>query len=477
MSQYPSGIAAVGGYIPDLRISNEELADGWGQFKGRGISEKSVPDADEDALTMGYEAAQRALKAGDVSGADIQQLIFASTNPPVAEEDLTAKLTAMLSLPSNISSVVLTASTVVGVQALERALSSNKRSLVIASDCPQGEPEDVLEHAAGAGAAAFVSEPDAPLSLTAAGTSSSPYPGTRFRQKGADTLQSLNITTYERTAFTEILSEAVSQIEYEPSSVDVAAVQASDGAMPYRAAGVLGVDNTTIAAGTTVDNVGDTGAAGPLIGLANAITDGAQNILTVGYGSGSRAIVLHLEKAPGKMPSLVDFDSTTQLTFAEYIRRRGDITMGAPDGGGGYISLPTWKRSLAQRYRLEAGRCTECDSLNFPPSGACSSCRELGAYEIVELSRTGVVEAYSIISQGGAPPEFAELQAMYGGSYATGIISFDAPGKGSASVPLFVIGTETDDISVGDTVQATIRKIYTQEGVTRYGVKVLHSAN
>jgi len=474
MSEYPSGIAAVGTYTPDLRISKEELEAGWGQFKGRGISEKAVPDADEDAVTMGYEAGSRALDAGDFTGNEIDELFFASTTPPVAEEDLTATLAAMLAIPSGAQSSLFTASTATGVQALERALASEKRSLIIASDCPKGEPEDALEHAAGAGAAAFVVEPDGPLTVTSVGRSSSPYPGTRFRQTGSDTVQSLSINTYERTAFTEVLAEAIDQIDYDPSTVDAAVVQAADGAMPYRAAGVLGVENVTINAGTTVGEIGDTGAAGPLLGLAKALDGGSSTILAAGYGSGARAIVLHLENGTGDIPSVIDFNATTQLSFAEYIRRRGDITMGAPEGGGGYISLPTWKRSLAQRYRLEAGRCPECDSLNFPPNGACSSCRELVEYEPVELSREGEIEAYSIISQGGAPPEFAELQAMYGGSYATGIISFDAPDAGSASLPVFVIGTETDDIAVGDTVQATLRRVYTQEGVTRYGVKVLH---
>ncbi|ELY32967.1 hypothetical protein C500_03394, partial [Natrialba magadii ATCC 43099] len=82
-------ITAVGAYAPRFRIMAEEFADAWGHFQASGISEKAVPAADEDALTMGYEAATRALESADLTGEAIDWLGFASSRPPLAEEDLT----------------------------------------------------------------------------------------------------------------------------------------------------------------------------------------------------------------------------------------------------------------------------------------------------------------------------------------------------------------------------------------------------
>ncbi len=473
MTEYPSGIAAVGGYVPALRITSEELADGWGQFKARGVSEKAVPDADEDAVTMGYEAAKRALDAGGVDGETIDELLFASTTPPVAEEDLTSHLGTMLAVPDEATRMTVTASTAAGMQAFAHGIRSDGRTLVIASDCPRGEPETALEHAAGAGAAAYVLDPAGALSVTDIAESSSPYPGTRFRETGSETLDSLDVTPYERTSYAELLSKAAERLEYDPGRVEGAAVQASDGAQPYRAAGPLGVERTAIGAATIADEIGDAGAASVPLALATAIDDGLETLLAAGYGSGATATLAHLERSESEQPpSSLAIAGEQYLSFAEYIRRRGDVTSGAPEGGGGYVSVPTWERSMTQRYRLQAGHCSECAALNFPPTGACSSCRSLVEYDRVELPFEGVVEALSVISQGGAPPEFAEMQAKYGGSYTTGIVAFEGPAGDSASAPVLVVGTDNDDLTVGDPVEATIRRIYTQEGVTRYGIKV-----
>ena len=96
------GIAAAGAYAPDLRIDAASFAEVWGSAP-RGIESKSVPDADEDALTMAVEAARRALAAGDREGADVGFLGFGTTTPPLEEEDLNARLGSVLGAPSTVS--------------------------------------------------------------------------------------------------------------------------------------------------------------------------------------------------------------------------------------------------------------------------------------------------------------------------------------------------------------------------------------
>src|SRR6056297_2605674 len=94
-------IEAAGAHAPRFRITADAFREAWGQFQAAGVSEKAVPAADEDALTMGYEAAIRALGAGDFAGADISWLGFATTAPPIEEGDLTARLGAMVGLPDD----------------------------------------------------------------------------------------------------------------------------------------------------------------------------------------------------------------------------------------------------------------------------------------------------------------------------------------------------------------------------------------
>ncbi|OAQ52414.1 hypothetical protein HTG_12385, partial [Natrinema mahii] len=113
-----SAITGVGAYAPRFRISSEAFEEAWGQFHAAGVNEKAVPAADEDALTMGYEAATRALEAADVDAESVDWLAFAASRPPVAEEDLTARLGAMLALSESATRHAFTGSTRAGTRAL-----------------------------------------------------------------------------------------------------------------------------------------------------------------------------------------------------------------------------------------------------------------------------------------------------------------------------------------------------------------------
>jgi len=476
-------VRAVGAYAPPYRIEAETIADAWGQFGGAGIDRTAVPGADEDALTMGVAAARRTLAAGDVSGGDLEYLAFATTTPPVEEEDLTARLGSTLGLGETATRQSFGASTRAGTRALRAAVdAAPDRGLVVAADCPRGEPADDRDHAAGAGAVALLVGAGGPASVTDAAEYADPTPGTRFRRRGSERVEGLDVTSYDRAAFARTVGGAVDGLETDPGTADAAAVQSPDGTLPYRATDALGVDAGTIAATATVDDLGDTGAASPLLGLARALEAGHGRILVVGYGSGGGADALVVEtdrdvaaegdgdSTGGAVPTDLALDGERTVSYAEYLRLRGEITPGPPEGGGAYVSVPAWKRSIPQRHRLVAGRCPDCGELSYPPEGTCVTCGSLEPFESVELPGTGTVEAVTTIGQGGAPPEFAEQQAR-GGDFGVAIVAFDGPDGGTASAPVQVAdGYETP--AVGDGVEAVIRRIYTQEGVTRYGTKV-----
>ena len=476
------GILAAGAYAPRERISAGAFEEAWGRFEAAGIEEKSVAAPDEDALTMAYEAGQRALSAAVGAVEDpanaFGELAFATTTPPMAEEDPTVQLSEMLGL-SSARPQLYTGSTRAGTQALLAALESGRTeyALVIAADCPRGEPASALEHAAGAGAAAFVVGPAAPVSLCESSGASTLAQGTRFRRTGDDRVGSLDVTAYERAVFVETIVEAVQGCESRESEWDAVVIQAPNGRLPYRARRALDIDPAAIQDSLPVHDLGDLGAASVPMGLVRALEQGLSEatgerlrVLATSFGSGAGADALVFD-VRASVPIQADLDGISQLSYAEYLQRRGELTSGPPAGGGAYVSIPTWQRAADQRYRLSAGRCPECDALAFPPSGACRSCHELVEYERVQLERTGVVEAVTVISRGGAPPEFAEQQAR-SGEFAVAIVALDGPGEKSASVPAQVVDTDPDSVDVGDRVETTMRRIYTQEGVTRYGFKV-----
>ncbi|WP_436343731.1 zinc ribbon domain-containing protein [Natronorubrum sp. FCH18a] len=479
-----SAITGVGAYAPRFRISAEAFQDAWGQFQAAGVNEKAVAAADEDSLTMAYEAAGRALEAADVDAATVDWLAFASSRPPLAEEDLTARLGAMLEVDESATRHVFSGSTRAGTRALwagmDALASDATTGLIVAADAPQGDPDDGVDHAAGAGAAAFVLESGASEAHRSNGDGRAeivdraeyavPYPGTRFRNAGEDETQGLGVTQYDRAAFTETIGGAVSGLETEPEP-DAAAIQSPDGKLPYRAAGAAGVGTDEIQAAATVHDLGDLGAASVPVSLASALADGYDSVLAVSHGSGAGADALVVE-SDGEVPVNNALEGDDSLSYAEYLRQRGVVTSGPPSGGGAYVSVPSWRRSIPQRYNLAAGRCPECGALSFPPEGACADCGALAEYEPVQLPGDGTIEAVTTISQGGAPPEFAEQQAR-SGDYAAAIVALeDEDGSETASIAAMGTDAAPEDFAVGDRIETTIRRIYTQEGVTRYGFKV-----
>jgi hydroxymethylglutaryl-CoA synthase len=195
-------------------------------------------------------------------------------------------------------------------------------------------------------------------------------------------------------------------------------------------------------------------------------------VLLVGYGGGAVATAALLS---GECPVDAALDGDVALDYAEALRRRGTITGTEPDGGGAYVSVPSWQRSLPQRHRLVAGRCRACGDLAFPPDGACHACGSFAGYDDVPLSGTGTVEAATVIGQGGAPPEFVEQQQR-SGAFGVCVVAFDGPRGGTVSAPAQAATTPSDAPAVGDRVVAVPRRIYEQEGVVRYGFKVVPDA-
>lgn len=133
---------------------------------------------------------------------------------------------------------------------------------------------------------------------------------------------------------------------------------------------------------------------------------------------------------------------------------------------GAHISIPMYQRAIPQRYRLVGSKCRRCGKINFPPKAACTCCGELGDFEEVQLSGKGKVYSYTVIAGAGAPPEFA-AEAAVKGAYPVALVEL-AEGP---RIVAQLVDTLLEEITIGMPVEVVLRKIYTEEGVVRYGYK------
>lgn len=133
---------------------------------------------------------------------------------------------------------------------------------------------------------------------------------------------------------------------------------------------------------------------------------------------------------------------------------------------GAHISVPMYQRSIAQRYRLEGQKCRKCGQVNFPPKGVCKHCGDSIEFEPVTLSGRGVIYSYTIIAASGAPPEF-EGEALCRGRYPVVLVDLEEGPRIIAQM----VDVDPRDLRIGMPVEVTIRQIYEEEGVIRYGYK------
>ncbi|MFB6105102.1 MAG: ACP synthase [Halobacteriaceae archaeon] len=464
-------IAAVGGYLPRFRLGADAIAEAWDRYQASGIDAVAVPDADEDAVTMAHAAARQALAVADRDAGSVARLHVGTTTPPLAEGDLMPRLCSTLGLPEGVMTATHTGSTRAGVEALLGGYHADETALVLAADCPRGDPDSRLGQAAGAGAAAVLLAPEGGAPIVETASHVEAYPGTRYRPPGETETRELGVRTYERDAYRETLSGAIDRLDTAPGTVDAAALQAPDGDRPYRVADALGIAPAAVEAGVRVAATGDLGAASPVFGLVAALADGVDRVLVAGYGGGAGATAL-LVDTEDPVPAAVATPGPEHLSYTAAMRRRGAFGDADVAGGGAHVSLPSWRRTLPQRHRLEAGACRSCSAVAFPPAGACQGCGATEGYDPVTLPTGGEVVATTTIHPGGAPPEFADQQRR-GGVYDSAIVAFEADGGRTVRVPVQVVVTGDRSIAVGDPVETTVRRIYTQEGVPRYGVKAV----
>lgn len=132
---------------------------------------------------------------------------------------------------------------------------------------------------------------------------------------------------------------------------------------------------------------------------------------------------------------------------------------------GAHISHPIYQKSRSARLKLEATVCRECDTVAFPPKESCPSCGGTKWTETT-LSGTGTVYSYTIITPGGAPPEFSP-QAKRTGKFAVAVIEL-AEGP---HITAQLTNVDLEDVTIGMPVSATVRRLYVEEEIVRYGFK------
>ena len=130
---------------------------------------------------------------------------------------------------------------------------------------------------------------------------------------------------------------------------------------------------------------------------------------------------------------------------------------------------PRYHREVAQRYRLEAGKCKQCGNISFPPRLVCPKCKSKN-FETVQLSREGKILTFTIIRVG--PDKFSKETP-----YVVAIIELSEGRSANDGVRLSaqVADCDVNKVSIGDKVKLVFRKIQDEgkSGLHCYGYKAV----
>jgi hydroxymethylglutaryl-CoA synthase len=419
--------------------------------------------ADEDVLTLSTEAASRALAKAGIDAARVDGLWWGVTRPPFAEGPSHAVLASAVGLTDFSGGSLHSGSAHAGIESLLAAADaiaagSARVALVVAADALRPGPGTAFEARSGAGAAAFVLTADAgPATLGTRVTRTRPVLD-RYRGDGEAVTRDL----YDARLFREEIF--LPSVRAVGEQLAVLAPRAwslpdPDGRLGATAARQLGAASAP-ASDAVFAEVGDSGAAAALLGAAAALdAAGVVAIVATGGGRTTGVTITAAAPVPGSGGFADRLTAGTEIDYPAALRARSElrpagetVPMGVPPESAMFV------RSAEEMLGLLAARCTECGTLNTPPTihPACLACGGT-KFDPVALARTGTVHTF-VVNQTMPAPFVAPLPIA--------VVDLDD----GARIMLQAVG-DGRDLAIGARVDLVLRRYAHERGVPVYGLK------
>jgi len=298
------GIVSYGAYVPRYRITPQEIGRVWGSdgemmSKGLQIFSKSVPQSDEDVITISVEAARAMMRRCDVDPMDIGAVYVGSESHPYAVKPSGTIVAEAIGCSTEITMADLEFACKAGTAGMQICMGlvgsgMVKYGVAIGADTSQGAPGDPLEYSASAGGAAYlIGSRDiiAAINHTASFTTDTPD---FWRREGQDYPSHGGRFTGEPAYFKHVTAGGkliLKNMGTKPDQYKYAVFHQPNGKFPQRVAKMLGFTDQQIEVGLLTPQIGNTYSGAVPLGLAAVldVADPGDRIFVVAYGSGAGA--------------------------------------------------------------------------------------------------------------------------------------------------------------------------------------------
>ena len=348
MTDSDIGIVGYGAYVPKYRITVDEIAKVWGQDaealkKGLLVEEKSVPDMDEDTITISVEASRNALLRAGINSARIGALYIGSESHPYAVKPSGTVVAQALGLSSNLMLADFEFACKAGTAAIQCCYGLVKSGeieygMAIGADTAQGRPGDALEYTAAAGGAAFIIGKD-PLA-TLEGTYSYTTDTSDFwRREGQQYPKHGARFTGKPAYFNHVISATkglMEKLSLKNEDFDFVVFHMPNGKFPTSVCKKLGFPMEKLEQGLVVRRMGNCYSGASPVGLS-AVLDAAKpgnRILVTSYGSGagsdsfSFVVKDRILEAREKAPKTEDYlNKKEYVDYGTYAKLRGKLKL------------------------------------------------------------------------------------------------------------------------------------------------------
>jgi hydroxymethylglutaryl-CoA synthase len=288
------GIAAMGGYLPLLRLDRKAAARelAWSGLGMPRSGSRAVANWDEDALTMAVEAART------IVGADIEALRFVSTSAYFNDRAQSALLLDALALSKTVRSSDGAGSRRAGTSALLDALLGNADQLVVAAEKRPTQLGSAAHLAFGDGAAAVRTGPNGAAWLIGHASFTADFVDS-YTSRDHPAPYPYEERFVRDVAVKDLLLPAIraacAAAKIAPSQISHAAVAEPVSGCWKAAAKQLGCSALNHCE-ALASAAGDLGTAQALygLGLALAAAQPGDKVLLLGFGSGVDALVFEV---------------------------------------------------------------------------------------------------------------------------------------------------------------------------------------
>jgi 3-hydroxy-3-methylglutaryl CoA synthase/uncharacterized OB-fold protein len=455
-----SGIVSYGAYVPYWRLARDAVAAALGASGGRGT--RSVASYDEDTTSLGVEAGRIALRSAP-DGAVPSDVLFSTTAPGYLDKTNANAVHAALALPASAGAYDVLGAVRSNVVACSAAAGAG--GLAVLSDIRTGLPGGADEVGGGDAAAALLFG-DGPgvIAETVGGGSATGEFLDRWRVPG-DSHSHQWEERFGEHAYLPLAEDAVAAAlksaglgvaELDHVIVTglharaVGALKRSLGARPE----ALADDLTAV--------IGNSGTAHAALVLTDVLDRAGpdQTIAVVQLADGCDVWILRTTDALAEHHSvrpLRDQIAATRddLAYAAFLTWRGVLRREPPrrpepDRPAGPPSL----RGNAWKYGLFGSR-DEGGFVHLPPSRVSMASGAIDQMSMVRMADVpATIATYTVdrLAYSLSPPVVAA------------VIDFDGGGRFQCEL------TDVDPgaVQIGDRVEMTFRRLYTEDGVHNY---------